>query len=409
MNRYTSDRTGRYQGPKVERVELSEKHLGLRLVLAIAFLLVGMATIAFTFSRLVGKSSGWQEVSVSSDSGVNNSNEFTLLYNLGSAGVAAGTESRAISAVYTRCCEETYQIFNSDMSFEGVGNLYEINTHPNETVEISPLLYEALSALEEAGYRYQYLGPLYRVMENLCGCETDPEARQFDYDDSPEYAAEFAAVSAFASDPDQIQLELLGDNTVCLHISDDYLSYASDNGISCFLDLSWMKNAFITDYIADSLIAGGYTFGVLSSYDGFSRYLDDGAAGYSFNVYNRSGQTVTELGTASIRNMRALVTLRDYPLSEQDRYSTYVYSDGTIRNLKLSPTDGRCHAALSSLTAAGQTQGCAELLLALLPVYISEEAPDDDTISMLCDSGIYTLYCVGGEMVSNIPDLTFAE
>lgn len=39
-----------------------------------------------------------------------------------------------------------------------------------------------------------------------------------------------------------------------------------------------MKNAFITDYVADVMIDNGYTLGSLTSYDGFTRNLDQTSA-----------------------------------------------------------------------------------------------------------------------------------
>ncbi|MCD8014832.1 MAG: hypothetical protein LUG99_16995 [Lachnospiraceae bacterium] len=58
-----------------------------------------------------------------------------------------------------------------------------------------------------------------------------------------------------------------------LFVSDDHLAYAEETGFLSYIDFFWMKNAFIIDYLTDTLIEKGYTQGASSSYDGFDRNL----------------------------------------------------------------------------------------------------------------------------------------
>ena len=53
------------------------------------------------------------------------------------------------------------------MSFDGVKNLYYINQHPNEEIEVEEVLYQAFSLLEKYGNRAIYLAPVYIQYKNL--------------------------------------------------------------------------------------------------------------------------------------------------------------------------------------------------------------------------------------------------
>ena len=60
-----------------------------------------------------------------------------------------------------------------------------------------------------------------------------------------------------------------GENQVCLHVSDAYQAYAAEMGYTAYLDFFWMKNAFLIDYLADTIRGEGYQLGIISSKDGF--------------------------------------------------------------------------------------------------------------------------------------------
>ena len=109
---------------------------------------------------------------------------------------------------------------------------------------VDPVLYDALKKVSDANCREIYLGPLYASLENLCASNDDAAAAQFDPNRNDAAAEETAAVAAFTQNPDDISLELSGENQVCLHVSDAYQAYAAEMGYTAYLDFFWMKNAF---------------------------------------------------------------------------------------------------------------------------------------------------------------------
>lgn len=187
-------------------------------------------------------------------------------------------QKKALTLLYTDSIVKAYKMFSMDESFEGITNVYDLNRHPNETMVVDDALYHAFELIAETGNRAIYLAPVYTEYDNLFFCNDDSETVNYDAYQNGEVAAYFSEVAAYSNDPSDVNVELLGGNQVRLSVSDDYLAFAEKNFISDFIDFSWMKNAFITDYVADVMIDNGYTLGSLTSYDGFTRNLDQTSA-----------------------------------------------------------------------------------------------------------------------------------
>ena len=143
----------------------------------------------------------------------------------------------------------------------------------------------------------------------------DVQLADFDPRLSPEVAREYREYAAFASDPQAVRVELLGEGRVRLFVSREYLEFARREGVECFIDFEWMRNAFIIDYLARELAAQGYTSGVLVSYDGFVRCLDGSGEGYSLSVYDRSGEDVRAVALMGYQGPMSIAALRDYPVN----------------------------------------------------------------------------------------------
>jgi len=177
------------------------------------------------------------------------------------------------------------------------------------------------------------------------------------------------------------------------------------NGITDFIDFSWMKNAFIIDYIADTFLEYGYTNGCITSYDGFVRNLDDRGTAYSFAVYSRSGNEINQPAILHYSGTRSLVYLRNYMLSEKDAYHYYEMEDGKIRTIYLDPADGLCKSAVNDLISYSNDLGCAEILLSVCSIYIANEL-DTAKLDALTEYGIYSVYMHEGELMYNDSELT---
>ena len=87
-----------------------------------------------------------------------------------------------------------------------------------------------------------------------------------------------------------------------------------------------------------------------------------------------------------------MVSLRDYPLSERDRWRCYTFEDGDIFTSYLDPADGLPRCAAHDLAAWSDSASCGQMALALSPVYVAESL-DGQALTDLAEKGIYTARC----------------
>lgn len=384
---------------KTIHIPLPENKLKLRTALVIALIVLAVASFAFGINSLVGTDAGMAEITVLSGE-MNAGDDFTFYYNLGFGGADATDERREVRSLYSQAATDALEIFSSDVEAEGGGNLYYLNSRPNEDVAVDGALYSALEQLEGSGTRYHYLAPLYEQYYAMFNSASDAEAAEYDPRLNDAQAEFFSQIAAFASDSGEIALELLGDNKVRLHVSEEYMRFAEANGVTTFIDLTWMKNAFIADYIAQELIDAGYTHGALISDDGFMCCLDDETgAEYSFTFSHRDGTTITNLSTLQFSGTVSIAYLHDYPLESGNSGGYYLYSDGTLRSAFLDTADGLDRSCVPELAAYSFEDGCAGLALRLAPVFISSDL-DMNELAELEKDGITVYYTQDGVLCS---------
>jgi len=386
LGRAARDKREDFHKP-VERIELNEEHVGRRLAAAVLLLLLGVGMLTYAIQGLLKPQTGWQTVQASANAGPTSAEDFTFLYEMESKAETAG-----VTNLYTGACQRAYRLFHADLEFEGVVNVCTLNSRPNETLEVDAGLYEAFAAVVESGRRELYLGPVYERYDDLFFCEDDSQLADYDPRLSGAVREEYAGVLAYANDPGAVGLELLGENRVRLNVSEAYLAWAEQEGITRFIDFSWMRNAFVADYLAGELAAEGYTRGTLSSYDGFVRNLDGGGTEYTYPIYHRRAGAVYPAAGLTYRGPMSFVRMRDYPLSEQDLEHYYTLSSGEIRTSYLDASDALCRSAVDTLVCYSREKGCARLLLEMLPVYIADDFRED-AVHALAEEGIESIYC----------------
>lgn len=386
----------------VEKIQLSDQKTKLRLALVILLVLVAAGAFVYGVMSGLGKDSGWTTIEVNSSAGLNCGNEFVFQYYLGASGLSATAESKQISALYTDAMVKAYQLFTNDGESGNLHNVYYINRHPNEEIEVDALLYRAFETCEAYGNRNLYLAPVYEQYDSLFYCNEDWETESFDPLQNEELAVSFAELSAFARDAGQVEVQLLGDNRIRLYVSEDFLKYAEETYISSFIDFYWMKNAFIADFIADVMLENGYTRGSISSYDGFIRNLDDSGTGYSFNLYDRVGQNVYPAAVMQYTGSVSIVYLRDYRMNSLDFQHYYEFADGRIRTAYLDVADGLSKAAVPNLVSYSESESCANLLMQMIPAYITDSFNRENLPA-------YSVFCEDGVVYHNDPDLKLTD
>ena len=393
MNRTARDRAGDHPAP-VQRIELNEDKLHTRFILAVVFLALGAGAIFFALTRLLTPDTGWQEIEVSRG-GYSVGSDFVLYYDLGAGGGSVTAEKKQLTILYTQAAAEAYQIFQAHERYEGVGNLAMLSDHPNETVTVEPGLYKALEQMERAGRRELYLAPVYEMYYSLFHCQNDAETVDFDPFQNADLADWCRRAAEYASDPGAVSLELLGEDRVCLRMSEEYLAFLRESAVTDYLDFFWMRNAFAADYLADALLAGGFSHGCLSSRDGFLRDLDD-TADFGLNIFHRTPEGTEYLaGTMNYRGAVSIVSLYSWPAAADRSDWYYAFSDGSVRHPFVDAADGLCRTSVPELIGYARDRSCAGTLLELLDVFIAPEL-SEDALTSLAEDGIHTVICPDG-------------
>ena len=387
----------------VTKIELSGEQSTLRLILIVVLLAIACVCIFIAVGSSLKVEPGWQKAEVDSEK-VNVSMEFSLMYDFSGYTVNDSTdELKKVNALYTTLTEDAYAIFTASDYETQFQNVRYLNDHINEKVTVDPVLYKALELVAKYDSRYPFLAPVYEEYDRIFLQASEEDAARYDPSKDPALMDYIQEAVSFANNEQMVWLELFGDNQVCLHVAPEYQAFAETYELDTYFDFHWMTNAFIIDYMADVLTENGYTAGYLASYDGFNRNLDNRGNSYSHNVYDRLGNDVFLPAVYEYQEPTSIVVLRNYSMSDMDRWHYFDYSDGTITTTFLDPADGASKSGTDNLFAYSRDLGCAEILLKTAPLYIAEEL-DVEALQNLTGNGIYAIWGEGAEICYNEQD-----
>jgi len=377
----------------VLKIDLSTQNIALR-VIAVGILIVIAAVALVTgLNILLNKEPGWQEIEVNSQT-VHCGEDFKFTYDFSEYGGNSTAAYKQVVKLYSAAMEDCFRVFIGDSADETVHNVAYLNAHVNETVTVDPILYDALSLIKQYDNRNVYLAPVYVEYNRIFHAESEAEAASFDPAKNAELSAYIQELAGFANDPAMIDLEILENNQVRLHVSDAYLAAADGYELEGYLDFGWMTNAFICDYVAQLMLDNGFTCSNIVSIDGFTRNLDPRGTGYGFNLFNREDMGVQLPAALQYAEPTSFVSLRSYLMSERDAWNYRVYEDGSVSNMLIDPIDGMSKSALNNLVAYSGESGCAEILMQVAPLFISDHW-EEEMAKALVSTDIYIIWFEG--------------
>lgn len=399
MGRTARDK--RENAPKpVKHIELSEKNKKLRLIAAILFLCIGVGFIIYGVMSGLAPETGWNRISGS----VPQAEQFVFQYNFDEGGVNYSTANKQITALYDEAMGKCFKLFSEDTEYEDVTNLYLINREPNITQEVDGLLYNAFAEFEKDGGNYLYLAPIYNRYRNIFDCSNDTEIVNYEPSLNPEVKAEFDKLAEFAADRNSVKLELLGDNKVRLTVSEEYLKFAEEQGITDFIGFTRFTNAFIVDFVADVMEQNGFTACNIVSYDGYTRNLDNSGAEYALNIFDRVGNNIFPGAIWRYSGKKSIVSMRNYPLNSYDTQRFYEASDGKIYSDYFNQ-QGEFKTAANNLICYSE-KSCAETALKTAEIF-SGDTLEKSALEKL--SGIYSIFCENYTVIHTEKDAVITD
>ena len=386
--------------PPVKHIELDEKKIKPRLILTIVFFIIAIIAITYGVVSMNSTDDGWRNVEVSSKLDGSCIPEIAFQYNLGASGVAAGVEYRELSKVYTEAADNATKFFNNRY-YVDTSNLRTLNDSPNSDIAVAQELYDALKLLSDSGRREMFYAPYYDEYTSLFLCVDENEAYNFDPKRNPEVEQYINSLSAYVGDENHVSLTFGENNTLRLNVSDEYLAFAEEYGITSYVDLYWMKNAFVVDYIAKKLMENGFYFGSLSTFDGYVRNLDKGSGYiYGFNLYDKVGDTVNPAAIMSYSGQISVVNYRSYPMTDLDAPYYTEDADGNTLS-KYIGGNGYPTSATGSLVMFSREKSCAEILVSTMEYYLAD-ALDTTEVENIPD--ISCVYCKDSKVVTKSTD-----
>ncbi len=387
----------------VKKIEISTKHEKARWILVAVLLTIGIVSIGFGIYYALNIQPGWEEVKVNTKE-VNCGEDFKLMYDFSDAGGNAANVNKAVIKCYSNAAVEAFQLFSNDVSKPGLGNLAQVNANVNQPVAVDEDLYYALRLVAESGTRHVFMAPIAAQYENVFVCDSEVEAALYDPANDPALRQWMAEAAVFAQDPAHIRLDILPENQVCLIVSEEYVAYAQEHDISEFMDFGWMRNAFVADFLAEKLQEAGFTQCYLTSFDGFTRNLATGGD-FSFNIFDRQDMDIYTPAAMQYSGPTSIVFVRDYALTDMDRWSYYSFSTGRVITPYFDPVDGMCRSGVHNLVSYSSERSCAQIALAVADIYVGENF-DSRKLDALRSSHIYSIWPEGTQLCYNDLQLT---
>lgn len=384
---------------KIETAEVNNEHILRRFIITIFFVGVAVASFAYAIWQLNHYDSGWTKISVDSTSDINLGDEFVFEYNLGQNGNSPTAEKKILTTIYSEAMVEYYRLFCENNIYEGVNNLYYISCNPEKEIVVDDDLYYVFEILEKYNNRAIFLAPAISYYTAVFNSTTDLEAAAYDPSKNSDILEFVSKVAEFAADEDSINLELLGANTVILHISDEYKSFCEDNEVDELLNLGWLKNAFVADLTANRLEENGLTNGYLSSTDGFTVNLCSDTD-FSLSIYDEDGENVSIITDYSYSGHKNIVWLKNFYATKEDAGNFYMYQDGTEVSYYIK-ADGTSDTGSTSLYLYSDVDEstCADMILSAYDIFLnadSDESMDTDALKKLSLQGIYCIWTENG-------------
>ncbi len=363
-------------------IEISSKHLVLRVVAFAAFFVLAVTFITMGVTRMGKQEPGLRDITAPADDAL-------PLYQLGvsfryeftgsSAEIKVAQET--LTGVYTTAMKESYRLLDPVHTYETGSNLASLNQNPGQIVTVSPELYailrDALSKTQ-AGEGYNlFAGALYGQWELL---RYALEPALSDPLTEPDMAARMQRLREATLDLTNFSLEFLDDEacTVRFTVDASYLALLTELELPELpvLDLGILRDAYRLEYLARRLAEQGYDKGYLSAESGVSLALA-GYEGGELCLFGPTDRGAVSAATCPLTPGRRASLMRAFPLEEEEPGYYALELDGkTFLRHPYLPADGTYRELVSAALAVSDETALPDLCLLTLQAFSCDSRAD---------------------------------
>lgn len=268
---------------------------------------------------------GFNEITSTYVNNYSISSELNLKYYLKKDSNSIASNKDKLEKLYAESLDTIYELIDSKQEYSNINNIYYINNHPNEIIEIDKTLYDVLKNIYDADSRFLLYGSLYQYWDSLYFSLEEKQRDNLD----PSYNLEYKnLINEFVTNSiNYISIDFLEDNKIILNVSDEYNSIYQDEYIE-YIGLGYLTNMIIMDYIKACFIDNGYNDGYIISKDGY--LLSFGGEHLSLyplvtDIYN------TYYAKVEISNGNAYIGSYDYSINDSYRYYETKYNETKVK------------------------------------------------------------------------------
>ena len=332
------------------KLEVSKKHLGLRIALTAIALAVAVFAFTYAVVRIGHKDPGYQTIEAKADAEALTYNKAVAFrYWLGGSSNEIKRGINALTEVYTPILAAAYKQLDHQNEYSGCNSIASLNRNQGSVVALSKELYSVLKdaygrTVENKGYN-MFAGDLYAEWESILILE---EPDTFDPANNPDQAARISAIASMVSDLSNFSLEFVDDNecTVRFSVSEEYKRFCKEFEIeSVPLDLNLLHDAYMLRWIADALFDEGCRTGYLYTAEGLVLCLDPSGT-LSYDMYTLENGRETAYASVNLEDPFSATTftafgmgsLYSYRLGNLYRHLYFDVRTGDFTNILMSAT-----------------------------------------------------------------------
>ncbi len=303
----------------IKEIEVSTKHLGLRITGFVLALVIAVAAFGYGVSRIGHKDPGYYNIEAdASDEVPFYRNGINLTYRFDGKSDEIKAEMNSLKAVYGSVLLSSYKLLDCDNEYSGYANIATLNKNLGKEIELGDELMWIISdaytkTLEKKGMNL-FAGALISEWDSILSLD---ELGDFDPADNPQIAKRLSELAEKTSELSAFSITKTAENKVKISIDSGYLEFLKSNGYTgSIITTGRMTEAYRLKLIRDELEKNGYTNGYLYSSSGLTLSLsghDDGE--YAIYGLDDEGDTIRYAGITAGKNA-ASSFLRSFPLTK---------------------------------------------------------------------------------------------